>query len=339
MNNLLVAFLGNEEILLLCCDDGDVIAYFTSQIQSAIDRRPEADCAEMRNGDDVKHFFLANVRDSAWGLAVHSQSRKIAVSANTHEATVFAFALVDNNSDSSSDDVVMSAMDDDVVEVDAFEAPLEKSGSAPMSPLCRTRDQRIVLKGMHDNLPCIAFCNTGEDPEGRFFAVGDILGVKWTWDLHELRAAEFARLEFCNSTVAGARSNCPCDSLRRKFPHSIWGLHWLDKRTFRSFPEDEMQKTVGPLQDGSRPVDVSFQRSLVPDASPTFLKNRLPGKGGPATAPEQAGSNSDSFAATAVVDAANADDEYDDDDDEPTSSDEETEPIISMLHGDILRSR
>jgi len=38
-------------------------------------------------------FFAENVGDSAWGLAIHSQSRLIAVGSNAHEIQVFAFAL------------------------------------------------------------------------------------------------------------------------------------------------------------------------------------------------------------------------------------------------------
>lgn len=42
---------------------------------------------------DFTSFFCENVGISAWGLAVHSASRLIAVSSNHHEITVFAFGL------------------------------------------------------------------------------------------------------------------------------------------------------------------------------------------------------------------------------------------------------
>ncbi|KAK3071320.1 hypothetical protein LTS18_014889, partial [Coniosporium uncinatum] len=41
VNHLVVDFLGNEEILLLSCDDGDVLAYRTREINAEIERRQE----------------------------------------------------------------------------------------------------------------------------------------------------------------------------------------------------------------------------------------------------------------------------------------------------------
>jgi hypothetical protein len=82
INRLLVDFLGNEEILLITCDDGDVIAYRTSAIVHAIDRRSQPDCPESNIGDDVRPFWQRNVQRSAWGLSIHQEARMIAVSAN-----------------------------------------------------------------------------------------------------------------------------------------------------------------------------------------------------------------------------------------------------------------
>ncbi|XDG07145.1 hypothetical protein ABKA04_006760 [Annulohypoxylon sp. FPYF3050] len=90
VNHLIVSDFGNEEILLLAYDDGDVIAYYTRHIENELLRRERGG----RNNKPVLGpFFHENVDKSAWGLAVHKQSRMIAVSSNYHDVTVFVFAL------------------------------------------------------------------------------------------------------------------------------------------------------------------------------------------------------------------------------------------------------
>ena len=126
VNRLHVGNLGLEEILLVSCDDGDVIGYHTSAIQQVIDTReqlwrwrqqyqdppglgsarPDSNLNEAED-DLPEAFFHMNVGRSAWGLAVHEKARLIAVSANSHVITLFAFALTDQTphrrSDSSID--------------------------------------------------------------------------------------------------------------------------------------------------------------------------------------------------------------------------------------------
>jgi hypothetical protein len=36
INNIMVGNLGTHEILLMCCDDGDVLAYYTRTISSLV---------------------------------------------------------------------------------------------------------------------------------------------------------------------------------------------------------------------------------------------------------------------------------------------------------------
>lgn len=92
INNLFVDFLGNLEIVLVACDDGDVIGYYSHDIDEAISCRLKGG-PETILGDEVKPFFMRNVEKSAWGLSIHSKARKIAVSANTREVTVFVAPL------------------------------------------------------------------------------------------------------------------------------------------------------------------------------------------------------------------------------------------------------
>lgn len=88
---------------------------------------------------DMKPFFQRNVGESAWGLAVHAEARIIAVSANTHAVTIFKFGLVDHQSGE---------------EATSFEG--------------RESDVTHRVLNGNTNIPYIAFCNTGDDPEGRW---------------------------------------------------------------------------------------------------------------------------------------------------------------------------
>ena len=90
VNHLIVGDLGIKEILLLAFDDGDVIAYYTAQIEEALVQR---ETKEGRPSNPIEPFFHENVQRSAWGLAIHKQSRLIAVGTNNHNVAVFIFAL------------------------------------------------------------------------------------------------------------------------------------------------------------------------------------------------------------------------------------------------------
>jgi hypothetical protein len=203
--HLLLAFLGIEEVLLLTCDDGDVIGFRIDDIQRAIERRQEPDSPEDVFATEIRPFMLENVGKSAWGLAVHSEARKIAVSANTHNVTVFEFALAANGDDSDTEP--------------RFGEHGQTSSSVPKSmPGSRTEDSRYTLSGQSGNIPCVAFCNTGEDSAGRFIACGDINGVTYVWDLHLKRMIELSQLVFCTQTSSGA--SCACaSSYTTSFPH------------------------------------------------------------------------------------------------------------------------
>jgi hypothetical protein len=275
INHLLIAFLGIEEILLVTCDDGDVIGFRVDEIQRAIERRLEPDSAENEYATDVRHFFLENVGKSAWGLAVHTEARKIAVSANTHNVTVFEFGLATDGDEEEEDELVSSS-------------------SAEIMRKSRKQDRSYVLSGQLQNIPCVAFCNSGEDPEGRFLACGDINGLTYIWDLLQRTMVEVERLEFCAETYS--QSSCAC-SRTRHYPHSgqsiirvpatwmltgvVWGLAWLSKAAFRKYPPpiDDILgisglatprgKLLSPQT--SQPSDASDMRTCVPNCAPLFV--------------------------------------------------------------------
>src|ERR1700753_509445 len=90
INHLIVAFLGNREILLLACDDGDICSWWTDHIEYAVSN-PRT--SFIRLSPVVEPWFKECVNISAWGLAVHTEARKIAVTSNSHMVCVFEFAL------------------------------------------------------------------------------------------------------------------------------------------------------------------------------------------------------------------------------------------------------
>jgi len=213
VNHLVVTFLGIEEIILVTCDDGDVVGFRVDEIQKAIERRLEPDCAEDVYATDVRHFFLKNVGKSAWGIAVHTEARKIAVSANTHNVTVFEFALTSERKDEQRDS---GDSEDDERESDS-------STGAESVLESRKQDRAYTLHGQRDNIPCVTFCNTLDDPEGRYLACGSINGMIHIWDLQLREVLELDQVDYC--TAFRPRSHCLCGTrFVHRYPHSGWSL-------------------------------------------------------------------------------------------------------------------
>jgi hypothetical protein len=96
VNQMMVGEFGEEEVLLLAYDDGDVIAFYTRQVEQYLRRHGETmtDPGPRRPCLDIKPFLRENVQISAWGVAMHKASRIIAVGSNAHEVTAFVPALV-----------------------------------------------------------------------------------------------------------------------------------------------------------------------------------------------------------------------------------------------------
>ena len=154
-------------------DDGDVDAYLVRHVQQAIERRLQPENSLGQYGADVRPFFQRNVGKSAWGLAIHSEARMIAVSSNKLEITVFTFALVQDE---------LTDPDDDCTD----EERIYYSGSA-MPPSDRKKNDVRVIQNGNANIPSIAFCNVeGQDPTGKWLVSTDISGVVRSWNTHTL---------------------------------------------------------------------------------------------------------------------------------------------------------
>jgi hypothetical protein len=222
--------LGHDEALLATCDDGDVVGYRVNEILKAIERRipSNLDGGISVQGSRVRTFLHRNVGKSAWGLAVHRDARMIAISANTHEVTVLAYALAE-----SEDEFMSSGFEEN-------EDP-HTDTQTPDFPTPRKRDHVITLIA-GANIPSVSFDNSGEDPTGRWLFCSSIDGSNILWDLqnpHE--AARTFQLGYCCSTISPTKApqvaigECSC--LRPdNVPHGAWHSSFLDVRAATDVP-------------------------------------------------------------------------------------------------------
>lgn len=257
INNLVVQFLGNEEVVAVVRDDGDVEAYLTRHVYQAVQKRAESGNTLGAKADDVRAFFHNNVGISAWGLAVHSEARMIAVSSNAHEVRVFAFALVGDR-----DGETQHAEDDQ--EDDQDEAGPDAVPSSGFTQ--RSKDVMRIMMNGKANVPHISFCNTGDDPKGRWLLTTDISGFTRTVDIHALCIVQEFRFgpHFHSGRGDYDRLNAG------------WLATFLDTRSF--MPVDRPHKALGmeeselkkALESDSRIWDISSTVSRVPDTAETF---------------------------------------------------------------------
>ena len=89
VNHIKVGDFGELEVLLIACDDGDVLAYYTHQFLHEIQLLEDPKSYNHLLSTRIP-FFHENVGSSSWGLALHEKSRLIAVSSNLRQITIFA---------------------------------------------------------------------------------------------------------------------------------------------------------------------------------------------------------------------------------------------------------
>ncbi|KAF1844902.1 uncharacterized protein K460DRAFT_100437 [Cucurbitaria berberidis CBS 394.84] len=221
ITRILVDYLGREEVLLATCDDGDVVGYRIKVIHETLLslRSTTESVYENRVGPFLHH----NVGASAWGLAIHREARIIAYSANTHNITVFAYALAHPGSDS----------------VDSDSCETEPASDFP-SP--RQKDHVITLT-TESNVPSVSFINNGDDPSGRWLISSSIDGKTLIWDLHHPETpagtqmpARTIQLGWCASAMVPTTAphldpgECLCMD-HSNYPHGAWGAMMLDTRS------------------------------------------------------------------------------------------------------------
>jgi hypothetical protein len=237
INYLIAQKLGKDEVIANVRDDGDVEVFLVRHIVHAISTRINRhDASEDQVADNVKPLFLRNVGISAWGLAIHTEARIIAVSSNRHEVTIFRFGLVDEFDEvetprkqaKSTGDGQSSRWDEE-----------RREDNVDSRPERKTDVTRQVLNG-EANIPHIAFCNTGDDPDGRWLLTTDISGVCRAIDLHNFTLVQAFR--FGPSFIAP--NGGPYDRM-----NAGWGIMFLDTRSF--IPQDSIPGALG-MEDAAR---------------------------------------------------------------------------------------
>jgi hypothetical protein len=265
INYLIVQNLGKDEVVATVRDDGDVEAILIRHVVHAITTRINNSDAGEPLADGVRPLFQRNVGISAWGLAIHTQARMIAVSSNRHEVTVFRFGLVDDQLDSSSESPrrTESALDGQSTSEHDQDGTDDDVGSRPDRDADVTRQ---VLNG-EANIPHVSFCNTGDDPDGRWLLTTDISGVCRAIDLHKFALVQAFRFGPSFGTAQGGGY----DRL-----NAGWGIMFLDKRSF--IAQDTLQEALG-MEDADvlpdsksdmRIWDISKTTRLMPDVSHAF---------------------------------------------------------------------
>ncbi|QDS76725.1 hypothetical protein FKW77_001107 [Venturia effusa] len=220
INNVFIDFLGEMEIILVACDDGDVVGYYTQSIEDVLNH------TEIEEEEEEKkiHFFSINVGLSAWGISVHSLSRKIAIGSNTKNITVYSFGLSVPSCD--------YYQHQDCEEFQKFQ---EQSYDGPA---WRQSDDTLVMTGLGSNIPSVAFCNNEEDLQGKLLAVGTVGGGTYILNLRTMKPLEYLQVGFCRQYERGGGCWCCPSGLH----HATWGLSWLDRKSFhkigRQIPPD-----------------------------------------------------------------------------------------------------
>jgi len=162
INNLIIGEFGIEEILVVARDNGDVDSYLVRHIHDSLKRAQQNDLCKLTT--NLKPFFQRNVGKSAWGIAVHKNARYIAVSSNNHDVHIFAFALVD-----------------------------DKMGGTALK-WRRDVDITINIENGSANIPCISFCNTVDDNDGKWLFSTDINGTTVCYDLSNLELPQSIKI-------------------------------------------------------------------------------------------------------------------------------------------------
>ncbi|KAL1955839.1 hypothetical protein VTO42DRAFT_8078 [Malbranchea cinnamomea] len=304
INSILVSDLGQEEILLLATDSGNVAAYRTEHVYAAIEENkhsidrlhPEA------AGSQVECFFHDWVGLSAWGLAIHKFARLIAVSSNTSYITVFAFALVEKPGDSDSGDETPATR----LRQDADSEWISISSPSQYAKLRswshhrrRSRNLRLTLTGHATNIPNVSFLNSDLDSEGNWLFSTDIDNKLLAWRIWD-RPKPVHSWDFRPAHGVSAQG------YRRDYQRG-WNVLAIDPRVFRA-KNSVAEACGGPpaqVSDPDRVLDLSLLGQCIPGSNryyDFFPPMDLPGPnscpfplGGPPSDESFSGSFDDSF--------------------------------------------
>ncbi|KAF9197621.1 hypothetical protein BGZ49_001858, partial [Haplosporangium sp. Z 27] len=158
INVIQVGYLGTEEVLVTADEAGDVCVWFTKDLQ----REP----------------LLLSVTESAWGIAIHSEKRLIAVSCNARTITIFHCGI-DSRISQSLLFGDMESSTSDLTTPSQNSTTTSEAGPIP-SPLPMERASQQILLGHEHNIPHISF-----SPCGEFLASASVDRTCRTWRLSD----------------------------------------------------------------------------------------------------------------------------------------------------------
>ncbi|KAF5006607.1 hypothetical protein FDECE_7002 [Fusarium decemcellulare] len=208
INHLITGFLGNDEIVLACYDDGDVVGYYIRGIAECV--FGGGGTAGSSHRAVPRFFFHENVGMSAWGLAIHQKSRLIAVSSNRHEVVVFALALTPKRPRQRAN---------------ACQSPQKLREADESNVNRRACNWRIViLLGLGaDNVPNICFVDDADGEAQRVCAI-DIKGTAWLANIWQPNSGPITIPPCCHPPLK-SEEFFPA-------PSRGWGIFALDESNF-----------------------------------------------------------------------------------------------------------
>lgn len=184
INQLVLADLGFEEVIVAVCDDGDVVAYWTRSVVAAIENSASSCGESPDSANGLRPFFVNNVGMSAWGVAVHKEARMIAVSSNSKKINIFIFALCGSRLGTPE-----GGHDEDHSLLGSITDSDEQEWRRPtildvLDSSDRSRNLEIVLSSHWTNIPNIAFYNSRKPFARDIYLVStDIDGITYIWDV------------------------------------------------------------------------------------------------------------------------------------------------------------
>ena len=259
INHLIIGEIGNEEVLVACCDDGDVVGYTTRSIERllvpVLRRQSKLSGCKIEITPIVpgRPFLLENVGKSAWGLATHKSQRLLAVSSNSSEICIFVFALA------------RSGLPDIEVRMDSESAHLEINDDPNLSdddpwprkvngsPKDRSKNFMIVLRLHNTNIPNIAFYDSDRHGPQTYLASTDIGGRLLIWEIWSGVAIVDMEIGLGSSALNRARG---------------WGLACIDPRISQLTQSHEDTYGCTCLTDVAQGfLDITRMARSVPDNS------------------------------------------------------------------------
>jgi hypothetical protein len=260
INHLILAAMRDKEIVCVACDDGDVEAFYTKDIERHMIRAEAASHEGSLGGlkvYDLSHlicslpmerdhqkvailqpFFHFNVGASAWGLTVQAEHALLAVSTNAHKIFVFAFATATSELETAEE----------------YQHDLWSWRNG--TDLCGPRNvNRYAELHYHDsNIPCITFeeCSLpGLRNEYPRLVSTDIGGTVVIWNVESCKAALVLKSHHDISDHDPLRAG--------------WGLLSLDSRSFTRAVSLTAALGVSEVASADQVhlVDISHSRQLI----------------------------------------------------------------------------